>query len=284
MSNGTLYIVATPIGTLNDFSPRAKEILSNVSFIACEDTRHSGKLLNHFGIKTHLESFHSHNEKNKTQFLIDKLLSSQLKNAAIISDAGTPCISDPGSTLIAAAHTHDILVQSIPGPSSMTAALAACGFLQPRSIFSAFLGRTQKEQFEEFRRWKNVTPCIAIFFESPKRLLSTLKNINEFFQNSNLQISVSKEISKKFESHKVGNIIEVTDFFKNLPEIIGEFVVCVNIFQTEQINPEENFSTAIQEVQKLIKEGVHLKFACKEISKKFNLQSKDLYNFMISKN
>lgn len=278
MTIGTLYIVATPIGTLSDFSPRAKEILSQVNFIACEDTRHSGKLLSHFGIKAQLESLHVHNEKNKYCYLIEKLLNSPQKNAAIITDAGTPCVSDPGSLLVAEAHAKGILVQSIPGPSSMTAALAACGFIQPRTIFSAFLGRTQKEQFAEFDRWKLIAPCIAIFFESPKRILTSLKNIDSFFSNEEINICVSREISKKFEEHKIGKITELIIYFSEKKELQGEFVVCVNILENKNLKEIKSLPEAAQEALRLAKNGTPLKLACKEIAQKYHLSPKEIYN------
>lgn len=277
MKPAILYIVATPIGTLNDFSPRAKEILSEVSFIACEDTRHTGKLLNFFHIKTPLESLHVHNEKNKISYLIEKLLNSTTKTAAIVTDAGTPCISDPGSLLVAEAHKNNILIQSVPGPSSLTSALAACGFIQPRTIFSAFLERSTKDQFKEFILWKSVSPCIAVIFESPKRLLNTLKNINDFFMNDNVQLCISKEISKKFEEHKTGLSTEVYEYFSKINEIQGEYVICININEIKKTKP------TIDEAAKFAKSyafdnKVSLKNACKEISAKYELNSKDIYN------
>jgi 16S rRNA (cytidine1402-2'-O)-methyltransferase len=278
MTTGILYIVATPIGTLGDFSPRAKEILSQVNFIACEDTRHSGNLLSHFGIKAQLESLHVHNEKNKSGYLIEKLLNSPQKCAAVITDAGTPCISDPGSLLVSEAHSKGVLVQSVPGPSSMTSALAACGFIQPRSIFSAFLGRTQKEQFLEFERWKLIAPCIAVFFESPKRILASLKNIDAFFSNEEINICVSREISKKFEEHKTGNMKEIINYFSDQKEIQGEFVACINIPENESLKATKSLPEAAAEALKLSKNGIQLKMACKEIAQKYHLNSKDIYN------
>ena len=183
MSNSTLYIVSTPIGNLSDLSTHAQNILSTVSFILCEDTRHSLKLLNHFGIKNNLESLHIHNEKNKLDYLLDKLINSDTHSAALVSDAGTPAICDPGSYLVAAAHEKNIQVIIVPGPSSMSSALAACGFIQPRSLFSGFLSKNKSEQFAEFKMWVNVSPCIALFFESPRRVLETLKNLVDFFTN-----------------------------------------------------------------------------------------------------
>ena len=282
MTTGILYIVATPIGTLSDFSPRAKEILSQVNFIACEDTRHSGKLLNHFGIKAQLESLHVHNEKNKSNYLIEKLINSPQKSAAVITDAGTPCISDPGSLLVSEAHAKGILVQSVPGPSSMTSALAACGFIQPRSIFSAFLGRTQKEQFSEFERWKRIAPCIAVFFESPKRILTSLKNIEAFF--SDVDVCVSREISKKFEEHKTGKVKEIINYFTDQKEIQGEFVTCVNLLENENTKETKSLPDAALEALQLAKNGKQLKIICKELAQKYHLNPKDIYNETNKKN
>lgn len=280
MNSATLYIVATPIGTLNDFSPRAKEVLSQVAFIACEDTRHTGKLLNFFNIKTPLESLHTHNEKNKISYLIGKILSSETKTAAIVTDAGTPCISDPGSLLIAEAHKNNIFIQSIPGPSSLTSALAACGFIQPRTIFSGFLERTNKDQIKEFNLWKYSAPCIAVIFESPKRLLSTLKNISDFFIQEKIELCVSKEISKKFETHKTGDPLDIYNYYSELSEIQGEFVICINIKSIQKIK------ITIEDAAKYAKEyannkNITIKNACKEVAQEYELNSKDIYNAVL---
>ncbi|MGY3803265.1 16S rRNA (cytidine(1402)-2'-O)-methyltransferase [Pigmentibacter ruber] len=277
MNSGILYIVATPIGTLNDFSPRAKEVLSQVDFIACEDTRHTGKLLHYFQIKTPLESLHAHNEKNKINFLISKLLNSENKMAAIVTDAGTPCISDPGSLLIAEAHKNNITIQSIPGPSSLTAALAACGFIQPRTIFSGFLDRSIKNQSQEFELWKHSAPCIAVIFESPKRILNTLNNLLNYFKNEDIYLCVSKEISKKFEEHKIGNCKEIIEYYSNLNEIQGEFVVCININKLNKEAPDLD-AIALEAIFHSKSKNLSLKQGCKEMSLKYNINSKDIYN------
>lgn len=277
MNSGILYIVATPIGTLNDFSPRAKEVLSQVDFIACEDTRHTRKLLHYFQIKTPLESLHVHNEKNKINFLISKLLNSENKMAAIVTDAGTPCISDPGSLLIAEAHKNNITIQSIPGPSSLTAALAACGFIQPRTIFSGFLDRSAKNQSQEFELWKHSAPCIAVIFESPKRILNTLNNLLNYFTDNDIYLCVSKEISKKFEEHKIGNCKEVIEYYSNLKEIQGEFVMCININKLNKETPDLE-AIALEAILLSKSKNLSLKQGCKEISLKYNINSKDIYN------
>ncbi|KAB8030758.1 16S rRNA (cytidine(1402)-2'-O)-methyltransferase [Fluviispira multicolorata] len=278
MSEAVLYIVSTPIGTLGDLSPRAQNILSSVDFIACEDTRHTSKLLNNFGIKSQLESLHVHNEKDKTDYLINKILNSTHKSAAVVSDAGTPCISDPGSYFIRAAHKNGIRILSIPGPSSMTSALAASGFIQPRSLFSGFLGRNKKDQIKEFAKWKSISPCIAIFFESPKRIIDTLNNLKNYFIDSPIQVCISREISKKFEEHIIGNINDSLEKIKNKIEVQGEFVVTVNIEEIKNENLIRTPEEAAIEVQEWVKLGKQAKQASKEIAEKYELNSKEIYN------
>ncbi|WP_186646588.1 16S rRNA (cytidine(1402)-2'-O)-methyltransferase [Fluviispira vulneris] len=278
MSEPVLYIVATPIGTLSDFSQRAQSILSSVSFIACEDTRHTSKLLHNFGIKSSLESLHVHNEKEKSEYLINKLLNSDSKSAAVVSDAGTPCISDPGCFFIRSAHKHGIRILSIPGPSSMTSALAASGFIQPRTIFSGFLERNKKDQCKEFARWKTIAPCIAVFFESPKRIIDTLKNIKEYFINEPIQLTLSREISKKFEEHINGNIDDILQKVEKKSEIQGEFVITVNIEQILDEELDKSLEEIAFESLELVKKGIHIKEACKILAEKYEQSSKDIYN------
>ena len=274
-----LYIVSTPIGTLNDLSERAKEILGSVDFVICEDTRHTSKLLHHFNIKTSLKSLHLQNEKTRAHSLIEELLNSKNQCAALVSDAGTPGISDPGALFVSLAHETKIQVMSVPGPSSMTSALAACGFLQPRALFSGFLPRQAKEQRQEFSRWVAVAPCVAVYFESPKRLLSSLKNLEEFFAETKLTVCVSREISKKFEEHLVGKIAEVSKIISERDEVQGEHVVCVNIEnQSKAQTQEDTFSAAIKEVLDLTSKGQQLKKACKEVAEKYSISVKELYN------
>lgn len=225
----TLYIVATPIGTLADLSPRAREVLASVAFVACEDTRHSGRLLMHFGIHVSLQSLHEHNEAQRCEALVQRLCESTPPSAAVITDAGTPCVSDPGSLFVACARKHGVRIMSVPGPSSLTSALAACGFLQPRTLFSAFLPRKTEDQNDEFVRWRKVAPCIAVFFESPLRVKSTLTHLKDHFGGS-VEICLSREISKFHEEHVAGAIdtvlLQLDDRGANLQ---GECVVCVNL-------------------------------------------------------
>ncbi len=284
MTNPTLYIVSTPIGNLSDFSLRAQNILSSVSFILCEDTRHTLKLLHHFNIKNHLESLHLHNEKDKVKYILEKLLSSQTKSAALVSDAGTPAICDPGSYLVAAAHEHNIQIIIVSGPCSMTSAVAASGFIQPRTLFSGFMPKQKSEQLNEFEIWFQSSPCVAVFFESPRRVLETLLNLKEFLITkhcesslSAIQICLSREMSKKFEEHKRFSLEKIIEHLQSLSDIQGECVVTVDfpkiIIKTEiSLNFAAKESILISKLNEL-----PLKNACKTVASKYSLSAKEIY-------
>lgn len=285
LNKPTLYIVATPIGNLSDFSEHAKNVLSQVSFILCEDTRHTLKLCNHFGIENNLESLHTHNEKNKLDYLLEKILHSNTKSAALVSDAGMPAICDPGSHIVAAAHKKNIQIVVVPGPSSMTSAIAASGFIQPRTLFSGFLSKNKTEQFSEFKIWVQSSPCIAVFFESPRRIQDTLENLNEFFSNQQMadsnaiEICVSREISKKFEEHKRSLLSEAIEYFSSQTETLGEFVVTLSLNKIEK--KEQLVTLEFAAKESILMSQLHklpLKKCCKELAEKYNLNSKDIYN------
>jgi 16S rRNA (cytidine1402-2'-O)-methyltransferase len=281
----TLYLVSTPIGNLSEFCPRAQSVLESVSFILCEDTRHTLKLLSHFQIKNHLESLHLFNEKSKVQSLIEKILSSPTQSAALVSDAGMPAICDPGSYLVAAAHEQNLRVIVVSGPSSLTSALAASGFIQPRTLFSGFLSKQRNERIKEFEIWLQTSPCIAVFFESPKRVIESLQQFLEFlgekFSSEELNlfnVCISREISKKFEEHKQGKLNDVIEYLKRKDEVNGEFVVTLNI---PKIHVNEIKITSEEAAQEALnyskKNAIPLKQACKKIALKYDFSPKDLY-------
>jgi 16S rRNA (cytidine1402-2'-O)-methyltransferase len=274
----TLYIVATPIGNLSDLSSRARATLSAVAFVACEDTRHTAKLLSHFEIRVPTTSLHEHNEKGKSEELIARLIQSEQKSAAIVSDAGTPCISDPGTILVDAAHRANVRVISVPGPSALTSALAASGFLQPRQIFSAFLPRHAKEQTEEFRRWEYVAPCVAVFYESPTRLASTLAHLKTYF-GDNTEICLSREISKIHEEHMRGKIEHILEQLDTREHSAGECAICVNV--SAQKLPETQLRLSMEEatsaVLESVKNGMRLKDVVRDLAKAHNLDPRILY-------
>ena len=217
-----LFIVPTPIGNLKDITIRAIDTLQAVDIIYAEDTRTSFKLLNHYEISTPMQSFHMHNEHAKINNIISSL--KQGKTAAIISDAGTPGISDPGFSLVRACVENDIEVECLPGATALIPALINSGFPCEKFSFEGFLpakkGRTKRLK-EIVTQEKTM-----IFYESPHRLIKTLKDFSEYFTGEN-QVSVSREISKKFEETIRGTLLQVIDHFeKNKPK--GEFVIVLS--------------------------------------------------------
>ena len=217
-----LFIVPTPIGNLKDITVRGIDTLQTVDIIYAEDTRTSLKLLNHYEISTPMQSFHMHNEHAKINNIISSF--KQGKTAAIISDAGTPGISDPGFSLVRACIENDIEVECLPGATALIPALINSGFPCEKFSFEGFLpakkGRTKR--LKEIVTQKKT----MIFYESPHRLIKTLKDFSEYFTGEN-QVSVSREISKKFEETIRGTLLQVIDHFeKNKPK--GEFVIVLS--------------------------------------------------------
>ena len=218
-----LFIVPTPIGNLKDITIRAIDTLQSVDIIYAEDTRTSSKLLNHYEISTPMQSFHMHNEHAKVNNIVSGL--KQGKTGAIISDAGTPGISDPGFSLIRACVENDIEVECLPGPTALIPALINSGFPCEKFSFEGFLpakkGRTKR--LKEIATQKKT----MIFYESPHRLIKTLKDFFEYF-GTKRQVSVSREISKKFEETIRGTLSQAIDHFeKNKPK--GEFVIVLSM-------------------------------------------------------
>lgn len=219
----TLYIVATPIGNLQDLSPRAVEVLNSVDYIACEDTRTSGHMLQHFQISKPTFSFHQHNEHRKVGHLMNILDANQ--DVALISDAGMPGISDPGFLAVRAAQNGNHIVSVIPGPDAATTALIASGLPSDRYIFEGFLphkkGRQKRlGQLSEDER-------TIIIYESPNRLLKLLGELEKHFEADRLA-AVARELTKKFEEIQRGTISALKSEFENRESIKGEIVVIVS--------------------------------------------------------
>ncbi len=221
MSAGTLFLVSTPIGNLSDISLRALEVLKSVDLIAAEDTRHTGLLLSHYNLKALLTSYHDFNQRAKAPQLIEKLLSGE--SIAVVSDAGTPGISDPAYNLVNLAIKDSIPVIPIPGPAAFISALIVSGLPTDRFVFEGFLpiksGR-RKRRLEELK----TEPRTILLYESPHRLLRTLSDLSDYLGNR--RISVSRELTKKFEETVRGSILEVKEYFAK-KSIKGEFVLVV---------------------------------------------------------
>ncbi|MAO64444.1 MAG: 16S rRNA (cytidine(1402)-2'-O)-methyltransferase [Balneola sp.] len=219
----TLYIVATPIGNLNDLSPRAVEVLKSVDYIACEDTRKSGHMLQHFGISKPTFSFHQHNEHRKVAHLMNILDANQ--DVALISDAGMPGISDPGFLAVRAAQQGEHTVSVIPGPDAATTALVASGLPCDRYVFEGFLPHKKGRQ----KRLGQLAEekLTIVIYESPNRLLKLLGELEEHFEPERLA-AVARELTKKFEEVVRGTINELKTEFEQRDSIKGEIVVIVS--------------------------------------------------------
>jgi 16S rRNA (cytidine1402-2'-O)-methyltransferase len=218
----TLYIIATPIGNLQDISPRALEVLGNVSAIACEDTRTSGVLLRHYSISREMISFHSHNEHHRTEKLIERLDAGF--DLALISDAGMPAISDPGFLVVRAAHLRGHTVTVIPGASAAITAMAASGLPSDKFCFEGFLPQ-KKGRKSRIQLLSNEARSM-IFFESPFRILRLLDELISEFGPERLGC-FCRELTKKFEEIQRGTLKELHQSLKERPSIKGEFVLVV---------------------------------------------------------
>ncbi len=214
---GILFVVATPIGNLKDITLRALEVLKSVDLIACEDTRVSKRLLERYEITKPLVSYHQHSKITKVDYIIEQLKND--KDVALVSDAGTPDIDDPGSVLVARAYDEGIEVLTIPGPNALGAALAICGFLANNFLFLGFLPKKKGRQtlFKSLQNEKRV----IVFYESPYRVKKSLRDFLEYLGDR--EICVCREMTKKFETVYRGKISEIIDEIKEK----GEFVVIV---------------------------------------------------------
>ena len=222
---GTLFIVATPIGNLDDITFRAIETLKSVDLVLAEDTRHSQKILNHFDIKTPISAFHDYNEREKCTTVIDKL--KQGVSIALISDAGTPLISDPGYVLVSAAKKNSIKVTPIPGPSALIAALSVSGVPSDSFSFFGFLPSRQNARIKSLRMFTS-RPETIIVYESPKRILATLADMLLVFGKER-EICLAKELTKTFETILTTNIPSLIDYISADPNHQkGEFVLLIS--------------------------------------------------------
>ena len=219
--SGTLFLVSTPIGNLKDISSRALETLESVDLIAAEDTRISGRLLKEYQISTRMISFYEQNEKNKLVEIIDRLKSGE--NIAIISDAGTPTISDPGYRLVRQAHLDRIKVSAIPGPSSVINAMSVSGLPTDHFYFEGFLPR-KKGRLTRFK-FLAALPSTVVIFESPMRLIKTLKDIDKYIGNR--IVCVCREMTKIHEEIFRGSIWKTLNHFQNKTSIKGELVILI---------------------------------------------------------
>ena len=263
-NQGILYLVATPIGNLADFSLRAIEVLKSVDKIYAEDTRNSIVLLNHYDIKTKLESYHEFNQNEKTLDVVKEVESGM--KIALISDAGLPVISDPGYKIVEEASKRNLAISTIPGASAGISALIASGLAPMPYTFYGFLDAKKTKRIKELNDLKYINHTI-IFYEAPHRIKETLTDMLEVFGNR--QIVLARELTKTYEEYIRGNIEEIL----NIDNLKGEMVLIVSGYKEEDsldINPFEK-------IDELINLGYKPNEAIKEVSKLLNKDRRELY-------
>ena len=272
---GKLYIVATPIGNLDDITLRALKILRSVDLIAAEDTRHTLKLLNHFEISKPLISYYKETEKVKAKVIIDKL--KEGKNVAVVSDAGTPGISDPGEEVIKAAIEENLEVVPIPGACAAINSLICSGFPTKEFLFIGFLTTNKKEKREKLEEVKN-EPRTLIFYEAPHKIKDTLSVMEEVLGDRN--VSIGREITKIHEEFIRGKLSNI----KETIEEKGEMVIIVEgSSKTEkEIEKEQRNSLSLEDHYKFYeKQGIYKKEIIKKIAKDRNVPKNDIYKYFI---
>jgi 16S rRNA (cytidine1402-2'-O)-methyltransferase len=268
---GTLYVVATPIGNLCDMSLRAIETLKSVSCIAAEDTRHSMPLLQHFGIATPTISLHEHNERERSIKLLERL--KQGESIAIISDAGTPLISDPGFILVHEARQAGIKVVPIPGASAMIAALSVCGLTTNRFSFEGFLSAKAKHRLDQLELLKHESRTM-IFYEAPHRVMACLKDMEKIF-GEDRQVVIARELTKVFESIHGAPLSELIAWIEeDENRKRGEIVLIV---EGSPIKLEQENKVAVDDVLKILLDDLPLKQAVELAAKLSGKRKNELY-------
>ncbi|MGH7889371.1 MAG: 16S rRNA (cytidine(1402)-2'-O)-methyltransferase [Thermodesulfobacteriota bacterium] len=267
---GKLYIVSTPIGNLEDMTLRALRILKEVDLIACEDTRTTRKLLSHYGVDKPLTSYHEHNEKDKAEELLILLESGKI--IALVSDAGTPGVSDPGYRLVKLASEKGIEIIPIPGPSAAIAALSVSGLSTSSFAFFGFLPKSEKKRKEFLEEIREHTQTL-IFYESPHRVLKTLLSILETLEDR--QVSLSRELTKMFEETVRERISKVIEILGERKEIKGEFTIVV---EGNSGKTEETPSETLENQLRICRErGSSLKDSVKEVSQNYRVSKSKVY-------
>lgn len=273
MANGNLYIVATPIGNLNDITLRAIEVLKQVDLIAAEDTRHSRKLLDAYAIDTRLTSVHDHNEADRAEYLCGLL--AQGRDIALISDAGTPLISDPGFRLVRAVREAGFEVVTIPGPCAAVAALSVAGLPTDRFLFVGFLPAKQQARRTTLETLQGESATL-VFYESPKRIIETLQDMALVF-GTQREAAIAKELTKAFETVKTDTIEALLVWLQeDEHRQRGEFVVLVK--GREVLSGEILVDAKVLRAVELAREHMPLKKACALVSELTGVAKNQLYD------
>lgn len=272
MMSGILYLCGTPIGNLSDFSPRGVEVLQKVDFIAAEDTRRSIKLLQHFGISKPMISYFEHNRRERGEQILRRLLEGE--NAALITDAGMPAISDPGEDLVLLCHQNGIQVSPIPGPCAMVSALAASGLPTGRFCFEGFLTVNKKGRREHLQNLLNEQRTM-IFYEAPHKLYTTLCDLFAVFGDR--RVVLAREMTKLHEEIVLTTLFQAVKKYEQLPPK-GEFVLvvegCGQVEKKFEITPRERLA-------ELISFGMDKKEAIRQVAQERGVPKREIYALTI---
>lgn len=273
---GSLYIVATPIGNLQDLTPRAQFVLQHVTIIAAEDTRHSRQLLTHFGIQTPLQSLHEHNEVQAAQQLLLRL--QQGDSVALVSDAGTPLISDPGAYLTQLAHQHHIKIIPIPGVSALITALSVSGMTANRFVFEGFLPAKTQARQQRLQELQQETRTL-VFYEAPHRIIDCITAMQTCFGDTR-EIVLVKELTKVFETIYRNTVSNALSWLLEKPERQkGEFVIVV---QGAQVPEVQLITPEAERIFSLLRAELPLKQAAKLASDITGISKNTLYSLGVS--
>ena len=272
-----LYVVGTPIGNLSDMSPRALKVLEEADFIAAEDTRVTLKLLTHFGIHNTLVSYHEHNLRERGEYICERILAGE--SCAIVTDAGMPCISDPGEDLVHLCAEKGIEINVVPSPTAAMSALAVSGLSTSRFFFEGFLSVSKKQRAEHLEEIKDIGTTL-IFYEAPHKLKTTLDDL--LYYLGDRKAALCRELTKIHEETVRATPSELIEIYKDKSPK-GEYVIVVEGCKKENkeditVRADDNIVT--EETKKLIEEGMKLSSACKITAKKYGLQKSEVYRIM----
>lgn len=279
MEAGKLYLCATPIGNLNDMTPRVRETLEAVDIIAAEDTRNSIKLLNHFEIKTPMTSYHEYNKIEKAKYLIEQMQAG--KNIALITDAGTPAISDPGEVLVAMCHESGIEVTSLPGPAACITALTLSGLSTRRFCFEGFLPSDKKDKKDILEDLKKESRTI-ILYEAPHHLVRTLTELYETLGNR--RITLCRELTKRFETILPTTLEGALEMYKE-EEPRGEYVLVLEGKSLEEFKKEQEQDWQNMPIEAHMdiyeQKGIDRKEAMKLVAKDRGISKREVYQYLL---
>ncbi|MCM1578579.1 MAG: 16S rRNA (cytidine(1402)-2'-O)-methyltransferase [Ruminococcus sp.] len=267
--SGKLYVVGTPIGNLEDMTYRAVRILSEVDFICAEDTRVTLKLLNHFGIKKPLISYHEHSQSSVRESIIERIAAGE--NCAVVTDAGMPCISDPGEDLVRICMDRGLPVEAVPGPTAVATAAAVCGFSAARFTFEGFLSVAKKQRHEHLTSLAKDGHTM-IFYEAPHKLTATLSDMLKIFGDR--RVSLCRELTKIHEEVMRTTLSEAVKYYENNSPR-GEYVIAVE--GAKEDNTEYTLEEAVKLAKRLVSDGVKMTEACKQAAEVTGIRKNDIY-------